>query len=305
MKAVRIHEYGHSDRVQIEDVAMPSPSTDEVLVRISAAGINPVDWKIREGFMAKMAPRQLPFTLGQDFAGEVVAVGQDVIGIEASESVYGFANGAYAEYAVASPEMISSMPRTVHEAIAAGLPTPGLTALQIVRDILAPGPDHTVLIHGAAGGVGSIATQLCLHRGARVIATASLDDAAYLSGIGVARVIDYKSQRFEELVQGIDGVIDLVGGDTLARSFDVMLRGGVLVTTVGPLDQAKADRLGIHAVHIVMRKNAHDLAELARLVDLGVVKPRSTHVLPLEQARAAQDLNQSHRTSEKVILVTH
>jgi NADPH:quinone reductase-like Zn-dependent oxidoreductase len=305
MKAVRIHEYGHSDRIQVEDISVPSPSTDEVLVRISAAGINPVDWKIREGFMAKAAPRELPFTLGQDFAGEVVAVGATVTGIEGSESVYGFANGTYAEYAVASPDMIASMPETVHEAIAAGLPTPGLTALQIVRDLLVPEGGQTVLIHGAAGSVGSIATQLCLYRHVRVIATASDRDEATLNGLGVWRVIDYRSERFEDEVGGLDGVIDLVGGDTLERSIGVVRRGGTIVSTVGTVDPATAARFGVRVTRMRMNKNGADLVELSRLVDRGIVTPLHTQVLPLDQARAAQDLNQSHRTSDKLILTTH
>jgi len=134
MKAARIHAYGHSDQVQLEDIAMPSPGAGEVLVRIHAVGINPIDWKIREVLLAKAAPRALPFTLGQDFAGKVISLGEDVAGVEASDTVYGFANGAYAEYAVVSPSMIASRPRTVHYKTAAALPTPGLTALQIVRD---------------------------------------------------------------------------------------------------------------------------------------------------------------------------
>ena len=282
---------------------MPAPKADEVLVRISAAGINPVDWKIREGFMAKMAPRQFPFTLGQDFAGEVVSLGEDVRGIEASEDVYGFANGAYAEYAVVSPSMIATKPQTVDDAVAAGLPTPGLTALQIVNDVLQPQPGQTVLIHGAAGGVGTIATQLCLANGAHVIANASRRDAPYLKSLGVERVFDHESERFEDYVHDVDGVIDLVGGETLRRSLATIQQGGMLVTTVGPLDEADALRHGVRGVHIVMRKRATDLIELARLVDEGIVRPRGARVLHhLDDAPEAQDLNQLHRTSEKVVL---
>ena len=301
MKAVRIHDYGHSDQIHIEDVAMPTPKADEILVRISAAGTNPVDWKIREGFMAKAAPRALPFTLGQDFAGEVIAVGEEVTGIEGSESVYGFANGAYAEFAVVSPAMIAGKPQSIDDAVAAGLPTPGLTALQIVDELIDPKPDQTVLIHGAAGGVGAIATQLCLSRGARVIATASERDHAYLNELGVALAIDYRTQRFEDFVSEVDAVIDLVGGDTLKRSFDVVHRDGQIVTTVGPVDGATSVRV----THIVMKKNAADLVELAELVDTGVIKPRASRVLALAEASLAQDLNQQHRTSDKLVLLPH
>ncbi len=302
MKAARIHAYGHSDRVEIEDIAQPTPSSDEVLIRIRAAGINPIDWKIREGFMAKVAPRSLPFTLGQDFCGEVLAIGADVIDIECGDEVYGFANGAYAENAVVSPTMIASKPRTVDDTTAAGLPTPGLTALQIVANHIDPRPGQTILIHGAAGGVGAIATQLCISRGARVVATAANEDTAYLTSLGVAQVIDYVTEHFEDKARGVDAVIDLVGGETLARSLQVIRNGGVLVTTVGTIDEAETARRKLRAIRIVMQKKRADLEELARLVDLGVVKPRSAHIVSLSEAARAQDMNQAGRTSKKLVL---
>lgn len=283
---------------------MPRARAGEVLVGIHAVGVNPVDWKIREGLLARVAPRALPFTLGQDLAGRVISLGEDVRGIEASDVVYGFASGAYAEYAVVSPSMIASKPRTVHDTVAAALPTPGLTALQTVRDAIQPQQGQTVLIHGAAGAIGSIATQLCRSRGASVAATAASRDAAYLNQLGVAEVIDYHTERFEDRVRSVDAVIDLVGGDTLARSLAVLRRGGVVATTVGPLDPAGITRHGVRGIHIVMQKNASDLEELARLVDEGIVKPRPVRVLPLAEARAAQDLIQSGRSSDKLVLET-
>jgi NADPH:quinone reductase-like Zn-dependent oxidoreductase len=304
MRAVRIHAYGHSDQVQLEDIAMPRAHAGEVLVGIHAVGVNPVDWKIREGLLARVAPRALPFTLGQDLAGRVISLGEDVTSIEASDTVYGFASGAYAEYAVVSPSMIASKPRTVHDTVAAALPTPGLTALQTVRDAIQPQQGQTVLIHGAAGAVGSIAIQLCRSRGASVAATAASRDAAYLNQLGVAEVIDYHTERFEDRVKPVDAVIDLVGGDTLARSLAVLRKGGVVATTVGPLDPAGITRHGVRGIHIVMQKNASDLEELARLVDEGIVKPRPVRVLPLAEARAAQDLIQSGRSSDKLVLQT-
>jgi NADPH:quinone reductase-like Zn-dependent oxidoreductase len=303
MKAARIHEYGHSDRIQIEDVAMPTQTSSDILVRIDAAGVNPIDWKVREG-LARFVPRALPFTLGQDFAGQVIAIGEDIKDIETDEDVYGFAPGAYAEYAVVRPDWIANKPITCEDAIAATLPTPGLTALQMVREV-APRAGQTVLIHGAAGGVGSIATQLVLDTGARVIATASADDADYLRSLGVDQVIDYKSQRFDNLVRDVDAVLDLVGGDTLARSYAIIKRGGVLATTLGPIDEGRAAVGDIRTIHIVMQRNSDDLVELARLVDTGTIKPRQPRVLPLEQARSAQDLNQTHKTSDKLVLEIH
>jgi NADPH:quinone reductase-like Zn-dependent oxidoreductase len=303
MKAARIHDYGHSDQIRIEHIAVPAQTSSDVLVRIDAAGVNPVDWKIREG-LARFGPRDLPFTLGQDFSGQVIAVGEDVLDIEADEEVYGFASGAYAEYAVVRPDWIANKPITIDDATAATLPTPGLTAMQMVRAI-APRAGQTILIHGAGGAVGSLATQLVLETGARVIANAGAHDAEYLRSLGVDQVIDYKSQRFDEMLRDIDAVIDLVGGETLARSFGITKRGGAIATALGPLDDAVVSSSGIRAFHIVMQRNSADLLELARLVDAGTIKPRHPRVLPLEDAGAAQDLNQTHKTSDKLVLEVH
>jgi NADPH:quinone reductase-like Zn-dependent oxidoreductase len=295
MKAARIHAYGHSEQIQVEDISQPDPKPNEVLIKIRAAGINPVDWKLREGYMT----RPLPLTLGQDFCGEVLALGADVVDVEAGEEVYGFAHGAYAEYAVVSPRMFATKPISVDDATAAGLPTPGLTALQIVEQHVRPGPGQTVLIHGAAGAVGSIATQLCIARGARVIANASRNDAEYLASLGVAQVIDYRSQRFEDVVHDVDAVIALVGGDTLARSVDVVRKDGLLVSALGPIEAAE-DR-PIRVVPFVMQRNREDLVTLARLVDSGTIKPRPTRAVPLAQVREAQDLVQKGHPSEKLV----
>jgi NADPH:quinone reductase-like Zn-dependent oxidoreductase len=293
MRAVRIHAFGHSDQLQVENVEMPQPDAGEILVRISAAGMNAIDWKIREGWFAEARAQRFPLTLGQDFAGEVIAVGEDVTDYQGSEEVFGFANGAYAEYAVVSPAMIASRPITLHDTVAATLPTPGLTALQLVRDVVRPRRGDTVLIHGAAGAVGSIAAQLCIARQARVLATASAHDGPYLRELGVARVIDYHTERFEDHAQGATAVIDLVGGDPLERSVALVGDRGLVVTTVAREPGARG---------FVMSKNGRDLRELAALVDAGTVRPRAARVLPLDQARLAQDLNQQHRTSDKLVL---
>jgi NADPH:quinone reductase-like Zn-dependent oxidoreductase len=302
MKAARIHAYGHSDQILVEEVDRPAPAPHELLVKIRDAGVNPVDWKIREGFMAKVAPAQFPLTLGQDFCGEVIALGNGSTGVAIGDVVFGFARGAYAEYAIAAPEQIARKPATVSDAVAAALPTPGLTALQIVMNVVEPQPGQTVLIHGAAGSVGSIATQLCLARSARVIATAAAHDAEYLTMLRVGQVIDYETRRFEHEVKGVDAVIDTVGGDTFVRSLGVLRKDGVIATTVATTDSAKG--LPVRAVRVLMSKNGADLAELARLVDQGVVEPRTAHVLPLAAARQAQELIQTGRSAEKLVLET-
>ena len=302
MKAIRIHSYGHSDKTQIEEAPRPTPKKEEVLVRIRAAGVNPIDWKIREGEMKVWSPASFPLTLGQDFAGEVIELGADVKNFDPGDEVYGVTDGAYAELSVASVNEITLKPRSLDSVAAAALPTPALTAYQIVTEVVQVVKDQTILIIGAAGGVGSFATQLCKWKGARVIAVASAASSDYLKSLGVDQIIDYKTERFEEKVLNVDAVIDLVGGDSLTRSFLVVKPSGLVVTSVGPLDESKARERGVRAVEFVMQARASDLAEIAKLVDQGILKPRLSKVMSLVQAKEAQDLNQSGQSHGKVVL---
>jgi NADPH:quinone reductase-like Zn-dependent oxidoreductase len=302
MKAIRIHQFGDANTLQLEDAPNVNFADDQLLVRVRAAGVNPIDWKIRQGYMKDMMRTDFPLTIGQDFAGEVVDKGKSVTQFAKSDRVFGFAQGAYAEYAAAPASTVAKIPDGVDFATAAALPTAGLTALQIIRDFVRAKPGMTILIHGAAGGVGSFASQIARNSGARVIGTATGDDIQYLKSIGVDEVIDYKRERFEDKVHDVDAVVDLVGGDTAARSYGVVKRGGVLVSTVQAPDEAAAQRAGIRAERIVMKRNSADLAELAQLVAKGAVKPRMDKTLSLSQAKEAQELSEEGKTEGKVIL---
>lgn len=302
MKAVRIHEYGDADTLKLEDIPRLSPGTGQVLVRIYDAGVNPVDWKIRRGYLKDVRPASFPLAMGQDFAGEVVELGQAVKEFTVGDRVFGFAKGSYAEYATAPVSAIARIPESIDFATAAALPTAGLTALQLVRDLVMARPGMTILIQGAAGGVGSIATQIAIQRGAHVIGTAAGIDIEYLHWLGVKGAIDYQQERFEDRVHDVDAVIDLVGGDTLDRSYSVVKRGGMLATTVQPVDEQRARRSGISAVQMLMQRNAADLVELAQLVAQGAVKPRVAQIISLAEARKAQELSETGRTHGKVIL---
>ena len=212
MKAIRIHTYGDVNTLQLEEAPTLAIESDQLLVRIRDAGVNPIDWKIREGYLKSRMPANFPLTMGQDFAGEVVEQGKDVQSFNIGDRVFGFAQGTYAEYAAAPASTVAVMPRSLTFEVAAALPTAGSTALQIIRDVVKAQSGMTILIHGAAGGVGSFATQVARHLGARVIATATgADDIAYLTSLGVEQVIDFKKERFEEQVHGADAVVDLVG----------------------------------------------------------------------------------------------
>lgn len=302
MQAIRIHEYGDAGRLQLEEISRLSVTDDQVLVRVRDAGVNPIDWKIREGYLKQVMPAQFPLTLGQDFAGEVAQLGKSVDRFHVGDRVFGFAQGAYAEYVAAPLSTVAAIPDAVDFSTAAALPTAGLTALQIIRDVVNARSGMTILIHGAGGGVGSFASQIARNSGANVIGAATGVDLDYLKSIGVAQVIDYKRERFEERVGKVDGVVDLVGGETLARSYAVVKSGGVLATTVQPIDESAASRAGIRAVHVIMRRNSADLARLADMVAKGAVQPRLAQTLSLSQAKEAQELTENGSTHGKVIL---
>jgi NADPH:quinone reductase-like Zn-dependent oxidoreductase len=302
MKAIRIYEYGNADTLKLDEAPQLSIGDDQILVRVRDAGVNPIDWKIRQGYMKQVMPANFPLTLGQDFAGEVVERGKAVNQFAIGNRVFGFAQGTYAEYAAAPISTVAAMPQSMDFATAAALPTAGSTALQIIRDVVKAAPGITVLIHGAAGGVGSFASQIARNMGARVIGTATGPDLDYLKSLHVDEVIDFKRERFEEKASGVDAVVDLVGGETLARSYAVVKKGGVLVTTVQPVDESAAKQAGIRAVQMFMKRNAADLAELARLVEKGAVKPRLSQTMELRQAREAQELSETGRAQGKVVL---
>jgi NADPH:quinone reductase-like Zn-dependent oxidoreductase len=302
MKAIRIHQYGDASRLKLEEVPGLSIADDQILVRIRDAGVNPIDWKIRQGYMRQVRPASFPVTIGQDFAGEVVDVGKAITQFAVGERVFGFAQGTYAENAASPASTVAIIPNSIDFATAAALPTAGSNALQVIRDVVGAKPGMSILIHGAAGGVGSFASQIARDLGARVVGTATGADITYLKSLGVDKVIDYTRDRFEAKATGMDAAVDLVGGDTLSRSYAVVKKGGVLATTVQPIDESAARQAGIRAVQVVMTRNAADLAELARLVEEGALKPRLDKTMSLSQAKEAQELSEAGKTQGKVIL---
>ena len=302
MKSIRIHSYGDSSEMKIEDSPRPRISSDEILVKVLAAGVNPIDWKIRAGYMKKSMPEPFPLTIGQDLAGEVSEVGKNVGQFKVGDQIFGFGSGSYAEYAAARANEIALKPRSVDFATAAAIPTACLTAWQALVDVAHISQRQSVLIHGAAGGVGSFAVQIAKWKGGHVAATAAAADASYLKGLGVDQVIDYQSERFEDRAGNPDIVIDLVGGETLNRSYGILKQGGIIVTTVQQADQARAREAGVRAVNIVMRRDGSELAQIAQLIDQGIVKPRIDKILPIDEAKRAHDLNESGKTHGKIVL---
>jgi len=301
IKAVRIAQYGGSDQLKYEEIPLPEIGPGYVLAKVRYAGLNPIDWKIREGYMKNFRPVSFPLTLGQDFAGEIVAGGGDSGRFQTGERVFGFGDGTYAEFTAAAITGIAAIPGKMEFPVAAALPTSGLTALQAIRDYVQPKPGTRILIHGAAGAIGSFATQIAKRWGAQVIGTASGEDIVYLRSLGHVQVVDYKQERFESVGQ-VDAVLDLVGGETATRSFAVVKKGGVMVSTVGAANPELAAQAGIRSVNMVSKGNAGDLSEIAGLVERGDVKPRMGEVFLLQQAREAQDASQQGRAKGKILL---
>lgn len=299
MKAVRIHEFGGSDKLRVEEIPRPTPRSGEVLVGIRSVGVNPVDWKIRAG--RTRYAQQLPITSGQDFAGVVAEAAEDVIGFRPPMRVYGFARGAYAEFALARANEIAELPEAVGFETAAALPTPGLTAMQMLH---AAGvhAGQTVLIQGAGGSVGSLATQMAAHLGARVFATALGKDVAYVSELGAERVIDNETQRFEDITGEVDAVIDLVGGAVQRRSYRLLNPRGVLVSSVGIVDDAAVEQRGFRAIAFLMRRDHDDLTRLIHMVERNELRVRIAKVVRFPGAQQAQDLMESGHAHGKVLL---
>jgi NADPH:quinone reductase-like Zn-dependent oxidoreductase len=301
IKAVRIAKYGGSEQLKYEEVPLPRLGPNHVLAKVRYAGVNPVDWKIREGDMKQVFAVSFPLTLGHDFAGEILNAGGDSGRFSTGERVFGFGDGTYAETTEAAISDIATIPEKIDFPVAAALPTAGLTALQAIRDYVQPKPGISILIHGAAGAVGSFATQIAIARSARVIATASGEDVAYLRSLGQVQVIDYKKERSEAVGQ-VDAVLDLIGGETATRSYAMVRKGGVMVSALGAANAELATLAGIRGVNVAMKRSAADLAELAGLVERGDVKPRMGQVFGLDQSREAQDTSQQGRAKGKILL---
>ena len=289
MMAWRVNEFGPPEVMKFERVPRPEPGPGDVLVKVEAAGVGPWDGWIRAGKSA--LPQPLPLTLGSDLSGEIVAIGAGVSGLRTGDQVYGVTNprfvGAYAEYALASAGMVSNKPASLSHVEAASAPVVSVTAWQALFDRAQLKAGQTVLIHGAAGNVGSYAVQLARHAGLRTIATAATGDVPLVRDLGADTVIDYRTQRFEEEARDVDAVVDLVGGETQVRSFQVLRRGGKLISAVSPPDQHLAETHGVEAAFFLVDVTSRYLAEIARLLDAGKLRTNVGVVLPLADAREA------------------
>jgi len=289
MMAWCVHAFGPPDIMTFERVPRPAPGPGEVLVKVDAAGVGPWDAWIRAGKSA--LPQPLPLTLGSDLSGEIVATGSGVSGLHMGDQVYGVTKprfvGAYAEYALASADMVSNKPASLSHVEAASVPVVAVTAWQALFDHAGLRAGQRVIIHGAAGNVGSYVVQLAHDARLQTIATAATDDISFVRDLGADTVVDYRTQRFEDEVRDVDAVIDLVGGETQNRSFQVLRRGGKLISAVSKPDQKLAERHGVEASFFLVNVTRQYLTEIGRLVDGGKLRTKVGAVLPLADAREA------------------
>src|SRR5512143_163638 len=308
MKANRIHLYAPPEVIVFEEAEMPVPRFGEVLVKVAASGAGPWDCWVRAG--SSVLPQPLPLTLGADLAGVVEAVGPSVVAFKPGDEIFGVTNarftGANAEYAIALTAMIAVKPKKLTYLYAASMPVVAVTAWQMLFDHGELAPGETVLVHGAAGNVGSYAVQFAHASGARVIATASAQDLDKVRGLGADKVIDFRAQRFEEELKDIDVVIDTVGGGVQRRSFAVLKAGGRLISAVSKPNAQEAERRSVRAGFMLVDVTTPVLTKIATMVDEGKVSVAVGTVLPLDQLRIAHEMMEGMRPKPrgKIVLET-
>jgi len=305
LKAVRIHHHGDSGVLIYEDAPVPSILPDEVLIKVHSAGVNPVDWKIRMGYGDYRNAFNFPLILGWDVAGTVESVGPLIKKFKAGDIVFArpepIRNGAYAEYVAVRGFELAYAPSYIPLEVSAGIPLASQTAWMAIFEKGNLQGGQRILIHGASGGVGSFAVQFARLANAYVIATTSAKNIDIVKSLGANEVIDYQNEDFSKKVTGVDLVLDVVGGDTQSKSWQVIRKGGTLVSTVGA-DEKTGKQFNVHAVSFRLVSNGARLHQIRELINAGLVRAMTVKEFPLSEARAAHDFGESGHAQGKIIL---
>jgi NADPH:quinone reductase-like Zn-dependent oxidoreductase len=304
MNAIRLRQYGGPEQLRYEEAPTPAPAPGHALVRVQAASVNPFDLKLASGIFKQSMPITFPFTPGGDFAGVVESVGAGVTELERGDAVFGNSpgGGAYAQFVSARVSLLAARPTKLTPIEAASVPVAAQTAWQALFDHGHLERGQTVLIHGAAGGVGTFAVQLAHWKGARVLATGSADNVAYLRSLGADQPIDYRATPFDSIAKGVDVVLDLIGGETQKRSYAVIKPGGRLVSTVQPPAQDEAAKHDVSAAFISMKPSSGGLNQLADLLASGAIQTVVTKRYPLAQAADAWKEQMKGHARGKIVL---
>lgn len=308
MKAARIHEYGDATKIRVEAAPMPVLNDDDVLIRSVAASVNPVDWKIRRGYLQKMITYPLPLTLGWDVSGVVEAIGSAVTKFKPGDAVYSrpdiMRNGTYAEYVAVRESEIALKPNTISHVEAASLPLVSITAWEVLITEANLSAGQRVLIHAGAGGVGSIAIQLAKSLGAHVTATASTGKVALVRSLGADEVIDYKTQDIATLAKHMDVVFDTLGESVQDASWASLNKGGILASIAAPPSEERAKAEGKRAAYVFIQPSAAILTKIADLVDKSQIRPVIGGEFSLDNAAKAQLASETGRTTGKIVIYT-
>ncbi len=301
MRAARVHEWGETNNVFVDDVPLPEAKPGQILIRVRASSINPVDWKAQLGYMRQWL--QLPLILGWEAAGDVAALGEGVTGFAVGDAVYAKPGpGSFAQYVAVSTETVAPKPKSLDYQGAATLPVAALTAWQALFDYGGLQAGQKVLIQGAAGGVGHFSVQLAKWKGAYVVGTGSAENEAFVRGLGADEYVNYRTTHFEDVVKDADVVFDTVGGETLDRSYAAAKQGGIVVTVAGQPNTEKAAARGVRAMGFSATGKRAELDALTALVDAGRVKPTISAVYTLDQTAEALAKNREGHTRGKIVL---
>ena len=307
MKAIVINQYGGAEELVEKELSKPNIEANQVLIEMHATSINPIDWKIRAGYMKDGMDFDFPLILGWDAAGVVSEVGKEVANFKVGDEVFArpaMSNGTYAEYVAVEEELVALKPKSVSFEEAASVPLAGLTAWQCLVDYGHIKQGNKVLIHAGSGGVGSFAIQIAKSFGAYVISTASGKNEAFLKELGVDEFINYETTDFIDVVNDVDLVVDTMGGEILDESLEIVKEGGRLVSTAGQPDAEKAKAKKVTADSMWLNPNGKQLAELGDLMEKGKVKVHIGETYPLTQAglRKAHELSETHHAKGKIVI---
>ncbi len=306
MKAVQINDFGDRSILTLnDDVTIPTPATSEVLIKVKSAAVNPVDWKVREGYLQGMLNHELPLTLGWDVSGEIVEVGDNVTDLKIGDAVYSrpdiAKNGSYAEYIMVVSDEVAIKPKSLSWQEAAGVPLAALTAWQVLYEIANLKADDRVLIHAGSGAVGQFAIQLAKLRGAYVYTTTSSKNTNLVLGLGADEAIDYHKEDFSEL-KDIDVVFDTIGGDTLANSWKTLKKEGCLVSIIEEPNETTAAEYGVSAYFCFVQPSREQLDKLTELADAGQLTVSIDSEFELNDVAKAHERSESGRAQGKIII---